>query len=344
MAMPSVDKTWQFNVNQGLASSGTALTDVRNLLLSIKNSLKGFSSSPWVVEGSSDGAGAGAMDGNDRWTDISKLVWNSAGSNHSWIVLRQTGLGSLFEICIDLNLSSVQGGYMTFSWATTGYSGGSGTTAPTATGQVTALTTASVWGYNYASTFSRVLHVMMSTDGQCTRVFNTVGGTIHLMWLFETAKNPISAWTTPVYVSVSQYGSLGAYGYTKPTYDYLSSTTSYQGNMPPFQAKNGSNNFSLCFSGEGYASGLNQPNQARYNQINSLAPVTIIGLVSPTPGYRGRHGQAYDMWWGTLYTMGGGWDGTWPDDSTRKFWNCGALIIPWTGLNSSPGVVPLISY
>src|SRR5260221_1297717 len=113
MGMPTFVKTWQFNINQAIASNGTAgvagqrISD-NQVLLALKNSLKGFAQNPWTVQYSSNagnngtaGAASGAAgtvgDGVDRWTSAKQdsgagntndLNRAAAGSRHSWFVLR----------------------------------------------------------------------------------------------------------------------------------------------------------------------------------------------------------------------------------------------------------------
>jgi hypothetical protein len=378
MAMPTPDKTWQFNVNQFIPGTGTTDADNKTTLLAIKNSLIGFSSHPWTVSGSCNGAGSFGMDGVDRWDAISKIVFNYNGNAHSWIVLRQTGMDTLFEVLIDCyNNGSADSSRLNISWSTSGFTGGSNTQAPTALGQVFSLANNTFHGSQgfwspWNSGYSRMLHVMMSTDGQCTRVLyiniqnpGVIGG----LWLFETAKNPVSGWSPAVYVATSYYDSAW-----KPYYDYLKSATTGPGSMTPLTAKpfNGSlpsypydsrctpatlgtgiatgtttgtaGCMGLSFGGDGYASNLFYLARTFHNQINMQLTFGYIPLISNTAGYRGRMGTAYDMWWGPYSVLAGGYDGTWPNDSSRQFWSCGNLIVPWTGLNSPPGVVPQLYF
>jgi hypothetical protein len=85
------------------------------LTLGTAGAISRSAGSLWTCVGSSDGSGAGAaLDGVDRWTstfDASKLVGNTSGSNHSWIVLQNTTIG--LQMVIDLN--NTTGG----SWAIT---------------------------------------------------------------------------------------------------------------------------------------------------------------------------------------------------------------------------------
>jgi hypothetical protein len=338
MTLPVPEKTWQFNVNQTAYTSGAQATDNASLLYAIKASLIGFGTAPWTVSGSSNGAGAGAMDGVDRWASAANVIWNTTGNNHSWIVLKQTGIDVGFEVLIDCNVA--QQYYLTVTWATSGFAGGSATTAPTAAGSITSISApgSNMWAYGSTSAFSRILHVMQSTDGECTRIVVWCNSGLlnyapYTLWMFEKVKNPVSSWTKPFFVLVP-VGSSTA----KATYAFLN-------DVNRGVAVIGSTYMYLYFSGEGMVSSL-VPEvlaQRRRNQINNQLWLGPIHLVCDMAGRRGLHGSIYDLWWGHWDShLVGGWDGTFPDDSTRQFWNCINLIFPWVGLNTPPGPVPLV--
>jgi len=196
MALPTLTKTWQHNVNNAIAALGSALADNRRLLRSIKNALVGFGTNPWTVRYSSSSAVAGtAGDGVDRWSADSDLVWAAAASAHSWIVLRQTGIATNYEVCFSLEGASATGVAMlavvSFS---AGFTGGSTTARPTATDeQIFTLTNWSGNGADVASRWS----VMQSTDGQCTRVLVCISGSVTLYWIMDRPANPSTGWANP---------------------------------------------------------------------------------------------------------------------------------------------------
>ena len=72
MALPTLEKTWQFNVNQAIATTGVVNTDAQNLLFRIKQTLIGFSSNPWTVVRSSNSVTTGA---SDLWVAASNLIF-----------------------------------------------------------------------------------------------------------------------------------------------------------------------------------------------------------------------------------------------------------------------------
>lgn len=323
MAMPSVDKTYQF-AQQFIGGSGSYQTDCKYLWWYFKEVLKGFGTAPWTVTGSSDTTTAG-MDGNDRWTDISKLVTASTATA-SWIVLRQTGVGTNFEICIHLRLSgSTAYNNVAIGVSYAGFTGGSTTARPTATDEqfwysaTSAMRPGQAFAYNILA--------FHSTDGEVNRViFLDESGEPAMYFAAEKPKNPVSGWTTPWLASYF-YTSAGTPAFGTA----LNTSARYIG-------RNGSTNFTAYLSGEGYISSLLTARN-RQSSITGKHLVSSMGVVSETSGVRGRIGQVYDMWWvprlgaANLINL-------WPDDSTRKYIQVVDCLLPWNGLNSSPGTAP----
>jgi len=338
MAMPIPDKTWQFINNQPFGWSGVALTDYRQAMVNIVKGFVDMPLNPWVVVGSSDGSTAG-MDSVNRWKpggtwDINKLVWNSAGSAHSWIVLRQLGLSPLCEILFDLSYTN--GAYMTMLWGMSGFSGGSTTARPTATTYLT-LYNNTYWLSNGGggATTGGYTHHQQSTDGECSRMVCMYNDTPILFYMFDKAKNPVSGWTNPVLVTAQYNGQSSVIGIPWYTDTARLNTFTPAGGFG-----------TLYMTGEGFGSYLNYEYNSlcRPNQFSGDFPVYPIGLVSETTGFKGRHGEVYDMWWGPPGTAAATPWGTWPDDSTRKYWSPESMTLPWDGLVSAPGSVPLTRY
>ena len=166
MALPVLAKTWQFQVNGTLPMlpGSKALIQNTALVFAIKNGLVGFGTAPWVVRYSCNSVTAGtAGDGVDRWATVANLVWNNAGAAHSWMVLRQTGIHSTYEILLSLEpLSSTN---LIVAQSDVGFTGGTTTARPTATDEYilgTANMTPSIL------TTIRT-HFMQSTDGAKSR-------------------------------------------------------------------------------------------------------------------------------------------------------------------------------
>lgn len=311
MTLPVLTKTWQFNVNQSVAAQGSALASMRRVMRTIVNSLVGFATLPWGVRGSSDSVTA-AMDSTNRWIADSNLVW--AGGAHSWIVLRQTGVSSTFEICIDLFSGS--SGSATVVFSSVGFTGGTTSARPTATDEVVSLA-AGVWCTG--TDVAHVVHAMQSTDGKATRITVCSQSTIlATFFLFDVPLTPVTNWATPVVVHTR--GASSGFAITLAT---MNTGTAAFGrrtvSMP------------LYFTCEGFL-GYPVPSTSLIggvvNEISGEWDLPSIGLACSTAGNRGVHGGLPDIWW-KPEAIGHGDTG--PNDITRQFVAMGGVFLPWNG-------------
>lgn len=312
MALPVLDKIWQFDVNNELTSLGSAVFDNAQFLIGIKDAMKGFASNPWTVVASSDSVVA---DGNDNWSDpTTDVVFAVSGSPHSWIQLRQTGIDTNFEILIDcpsgggLDLTLVMSPKI-------GFTGGTNLIRPTASDEVIVIFDAR-W-FSSVTTFDVRYHVMQSEDGECTRIIgypSTLTGP-QMMWVIDKVKDPVAGWTTPAFVSADRSTTSGRYALL------------YQDDQYTLGYQNGRFNIYLtCESYESTGGALGEK-IITMNDIDGTFPIMPIGIYSKTPGNRGRHGSVHDLWWGStgvsdLETYGGA------DRLLAQFSN---LIFPWNG-------------
>jgi hypothetical protein len=333
MALPATEKTWQFNVNQLIPSAGTMALDRRALMYAIKAALVGFAGTPWIVTGSSNGAGAGAMDGVDRWASEANVIWNSAGSNHSWIVLKQTGMDAGFELLIDCNGTSSQQHYATIKWAISGFTGGNATTAPTASASVTAINT-TYWATDNSNVADTVLHVMMSDDGECTRLIATTYGYSYptFVWFFERIKGPSAGWATPFIVYIPS-----------PTTGSSKWRTDFVGGTARFAAKHGAIDMALFATSEGYLNdfyyglaGTDRNLVKKPNQLSGEWSLFPMGVVSETTNAKGHHGSLYDAYACPRFFTGGGGNSicclvSFPNDSSYAWVAMDQLLVPWDG-------------
>lgn len=334
MTMPTPEKTWQFIVNTPAGGSGTSLTDFRQLMVAIVKGLVEMPTNPWVVTGSSDASTAG-MDSVNRWKpsgtwDITKLNWAAAGSAHSWIALKQVGIFSTCELCIDL--SNAQHYIITITWCVDGLTGGTTLNRPTGT-SITLINNVSWWAYASSTVFTAYVHVMQSTDGECTRVVGFNDDVPYLFWILDKPKNPVSGWTNPAVMACMSNTSSSVM------------TIAYLNDTARLNARIGTTSATCYMTGEGYGSNLVYENAQyqRPNQISGEITVFPIGIASETTGVKGRHGELYDIWWGPGGTATGIPCGTFPNDSTRKYWSPDTIILPWDGLVTT-GSVPLTRY
>lgn len=324
MPAPTKAKTWQFNVNS-LQYGSSALILHQNTLYQIKSAMIGFGSNPWTVSGSSNSS-ASSMDGTDRWTSATTLVWGS--SAHSWIVLRQAGIATKFEVCLDLAsasdyimnvIVSPVNGFGTANGGTNG----STTTRPTATDEVTLLSTANASGWVNGSTNTTLaVHVMQSSDGQCTRAIICVSGVPCSLMILDAVNNGLSGWT-----GTKAFGTFYATGaatnqITFGNYNDSSSVVWLRHNTT-----NG--NFYLSTPGYGSSAFPRQPGGAVVQDVTKEWPFCPIGLWSETSTLRGLWGTVYDLYWGsTTPNSMVSYDASSVPFSWAQFGN---MIFPWNG-------------
>lgn len=321
MALPTLVKTWQFDVNSVRPAADTILATYQNLLWDIKESLKGFGTLPWTVVGSSNSVAAG-LDGTDRWTAATNLVWHNAGSAHSWIVLKQTGLASNFQLLLDCDANGGGSGSATslrilVSYSA-GFTGGTTTARPTATDEHQ-LGLAS-WCTGTTTPFSSAVHVMQSTDGQGTRVFIARNNLVSTFWAFERLATPATGWSIPVVSFVR-----GATNTTTDAPTYAVFNDAANGYF-----RHGSTNYTGYITSEGsITSMLGEQFNVYPNDIDGFWPFFPMGFASTTVGARGRHGALVDMYWGVQDALVNGT--SFPNDGTKQWVQLGHMVFPWNG-------------
>lgn len=319
MPLPTLSKTWQYNVNQTVVAGGSIQLTCQALFLTIKNTLKGFGTLPWAVRGSSDSATAG-MDAVDRWVTSANLVGGTSGVAHSWIVLRQTGIATNFELCIDLTSNAYTSQTIIIS-PSAGFTGGSTTNRPTATDEIVLINGGASWSNVNAN---HVVHGMQSTDGQCTRLVVWRASTNLCTFLFfDKPANTVSGWTNP-----SVGGWLSSTTSIANVYSILGHATSST------LRGRGTATMTVAFSGEGSFSSGNNLAQTTdvgtvQNDFDANWPIFPIGIYSTTALHRGRHGTISDLWWKPIGVGNAG--DTFPNDGSRQFVAFGDLIFPWNG-------------
>ncbi len=323
MPLPMLSKTWQFDVNRVIPAQGSAIATHRLILRTIKDRLKAFTMSPWVVRYSCDSVAAGAAgDGVDRWDSDTDLVWAVPGVAHSWIVLRQAGFGHNVELLISCEQTSAFGSILTlYVSPNNNFTGGSTVLRPTATDEIDVVSN-NHWIGNSGSALQFVIHMMMSVDGQCTRVFIYQNNIVVAFWLIDKPQNPVTGWNN----SVVGHGR-GSSSITEwPTYANLSKIAAASA---PTSGR-GVSTMRLNLTSEGYGSAYDVVGikQTVVNDLSAEAPMMPIGLASDTASNRGRHGSLFDLWWGLQGFASGD---TYPNDATRQFAQHGDLISPWNG-------------
>jgi hypothetical protein len=332
MPLPTLAKTWQYNVNQRLFTQVDANTTQKAVLLHIKNTLIGFASNPWTVAGSSNGVTAG-MDGTDRWAALADVKLAAPPTTHSWIVLRQAAINSKFEVVFvtaataGSSLQVVMSPTAGFGVANGG-TDGSTNARPTATDEFAVFGTTSAVGvgaYDGTSTATQqefICNIWQSTDGQVTRIVNRANTQLTAQFrmyaAFERPKNPLSEWTNPCMAAWVGNAS-GAMRYATHNDAAL-----YLGNRPS------GGSMAMFATTEGAGSSMVGEHLVLPNDLSGGYPMTPAGLLCTAAGARGRHGEVFDLWYGSTVMQNGD---TYPDDGSKQFIQIGDLILPWNGSN-----------
>lgn len=356
MALPSKIKTWRYAVNKAQVTSGTTGLDYKQVMFDIVQGFLGVGMSPacttpWTCAGSSNSSTAG-MDAVNRWSTVADVTWNSSGAAHSWIVLKQTGIGSNFQVLWTAESSS--GGANPTTWLglyvsqSAGFTGGSTTARPTATDEQhihQGATTNQNWLGGLGAPFSSRSHVLVSDDGACTRWSMWYAGHCLFAGYIERVRSPVTIPGSPSKIWNGDQvpwwgGSYSSTDFTNATKDamlmgdtsawYDSSTRIYTrlGNIGT-PTLNTANN--LLFAAEQYGGsstalvtrGINVP-----NDLDGNYPMVPLSLVCNGSGFKGRHGSTFDLYFGNPALIDGD---TYPNDSTRQFVQLGDFIWPWDG-------------
>jgi len=336
VSLPTLAKTWQFDINKTIAATGTVAGTNSALLLSLKNSLKGFGSNPATVDHSRGSSTAGTPgDGVDRWTTASDVVFNSSGSSHSWIVLKFPGVSSTFQVLISASTEG-NGAYSNLNWTismfvsrASGFSGGTTTARPTAADEqeIGRYGSGAKWNGNASIVDATIrLHVMMSTDGASARAFFCASGKVWSALLIETA-SPTATWSPSWHVRLTN-NPTG----TWPVPAAAANFYAYDG-----AAYINSTSTPMAYTGESRGPSSFGPISTEFgtmpNDVTSEWPIWPMGLAAQTVNARGRWGTAIDLWWGSSGVS----DGDTYDASSKTFAQFAGLIVPWDG-SSTPAL------
>jgi len=327
MAFPALDKTWQIASNLGCYASsvdGTATDSYQMYFYKLKNALCTFASNPWTVVSScgydytTPPTRAWQTGAVDYWNDQRCIGRQSEGVNHSWIVLKQTGVAANFQVLI--NNGNVDGRYASMLVSpSVGFTGGTTTNRPTASDEVAIVNSPSTnWDwmpYNVAVFGNPCwLHVWQSSDGQVTRAVLYENQDCYEWIDIGKPKNPYSSgWIDEWYAVVAS-----------SAWDYL---TKYSGGGGGNRYK--STGITLYLTGEMWVNNwgglrIPQPDNLLANSPLNAYPVGLMSMDFP---YRGVKGELYDLWWG----ISGGDKTIYPNDGSRAFVQLIDLILPWDG-------------
>ncbi len=340
---PTVQKTWEYLdpvfIQPDTTLISNATTDRVLLMLAIKNALVSTEfTTPWVVERSCDGVTVSAT---DLWADKSKLVWTASasgtvGTARSWIVLYNSGYG--LRLLLDLAQAATGGlgGQIDAYLSTAVYSGGSTTALPTTAGNVARLSdrtvsTKRLWEGTSASISVKTrfgLNVMMSSDGQETRVFISNDNLVTGTWVLGRLQTYTSGYTWPQYACITNktagvsatiaenvLGHTGFMGFTN-----AGASVTLLPFVPAGCRYRQSTSSSVV---DTYEQGIGQ----KISSFSGVYALSTVALGSTTAGWQGVHGLIKDTWLGpsaeqrsTLYPR-----------YSKLFAQFGGLVVPWTG-------------
>lgn len=320
MALPTLTKVWQFSNNNALTVGATAQESQRKLMFKIKQILVGFTTLPWTVVASSNGVVANS---SDNWNALGDVVFGSGSNARSWIVLKQTGIASNFQILIAANngaLAVTDGDFGLIRVSpSAGFTSLTSTTANPSATDVYTVNTNNYWSWTDGSAFASVVHGQQSNDGECTRIVVCVGGASKVVYMFEKLKNPVTGMTNPtVSVAVTNVGG----GVAASVANLVSATTYCRG-------MDVATTMDMCMTTE--VLNANVISFAVANEICAAWPLVPVGVASTTVGKRGRHGNLQDAWFGSTVTASVPDGSTYPNDTTRQFAQFGILVLPWDG-------------
>jgi hypothetical protein len=312
LVLPTLQKTWQFNINQIFQTSGyltntivngsTVVGDFSNVLYYMVYSMLNFANSPWTVVNSCN---ASAISSSFNWTP-SNMTWVTAGA-HSWIVLKQTGIAGNAQICIDCPYNN-NGCIDIVVLPSAGFgslASGTLTARPTSTLETTILSNTPILYQTYLGGF--VLNVMQTTDGACTRIFIFQGGDIY----------------TNIFLEIINVDSSSTLSH-KGVYFASTNTTTINPANSSFNGFSGSIKYTTLPMTEFYGAIPHiLANNGAISDFTGGYPMCPLSIHSATSGALGRAGRLSDIYLGSTSIASGS---TYGSQTWAQF---GGYIIPW---------------
>jgi hypothetical protein len=132
------------------------------------------------------------------------------------------------------------------------------------------------------------------------------------------AVNTVPGWTHPIWGKINFASTLAGHGVYTNLFAF--------GGEGIFGVL-GATPMNFGFTTEGASQALGQF-ETVVNDLDGGYPITSIGMYSNTVGKTGRHGQAEDIWWGSITPATGD---SYPNDGSAQFMQIGNLVYPWDG-------------
>jgi hypothetical protein len=333
MALPTLEKSYEFIVNQSFGGEGV-INDNRKGVLAVKNALiDGSFTVPWTVDYSCDSLTAGTPgDGIDRWIVFTDLDWaeNDASSARSWIVINMSAGRQLLIECRGSGGSTTKHRKLRVMVSPGGlFTGGTTITRPTATDEQFLISNEE-WLAAQTSAQPYKFHLIRSTDGETTILLGCHNNTTPLFFAECKVQDPVAGFSHP-------WGAVqpaGGNGFSGCDHGSLRDTQQFQmTTVVPAGV-----NFSGAWSSEGFLSdGIGQE-MTLPNFFTNEWPLNPIGVAcSNLVTGMGRHGRIADLFYTSTALQDGDTIEAVPASPTREWAVFGDLVVPWNG------TVPLTS-
>lgn len=354
LILPALEKSWIFGSSLGVSnflnqatstvgymhssgySSGVsaptnAAGDAQNTIYKLVNSMVNtYGGNAWQLVANSYYPGSGATSMltstvTNGWTSGQALQWDSDGNDHSWIILKQSGMQGVGApnpamLCIDLAMNAAYcyihvyfspGGLYDVSSLST-------TTKPIAADEISF---GILSPFSSANCIGTALHVMQSLDGYSTRAIILQGGVIVFSMFLEGIVPDGSSNLAYKMACTAQSGVV-------PGSNWMSNTNFWC-------RANGGNFNALCTCESTSGTAIPNYNGGAISDFTGGYAISPVGLISSTIGARGKVGRFVDLWLGssavpsmTTYPLSGG----------KNFIQVGQLVLPWDG-----ATVPIIN-
>jgi hypothetical protein len=198
MATLAHTKTWNKVFTEVLASGGPSPAQsgmsahdnqARQVLWDLKESLIDATKGTWTVTRSAGNvSGSWTVGNSDNWPTSNAVWFSESGGPYSWCVFQNNAIRSGFQMLITSEAAhnAVEVAYNFYFSPSGGFVGGDQNARPTASDEYM-ITTDSSSFFNTSNVVKR-LNVLMSSDGECTRIITSSNGSLMSYILVDKPK------------------------------------------------------------------------------------------------------------------------------------------------------------
>jgi hypothetical protein len=193
---------------------------------------------------------------------------------------------------------------------------------------------ADAWFWDTTTDYNMKIHVMMSDDGEQTRLMASAFGLSPLFWIDGVVDNPHPEWAagavTPVVACMmrSQANNVATYGNFNDTANLRASAIPWPLTTLSRNGEDVSYLHNIYATSEGYIDGANGQKWGGANELSGEYPLYPWGLACFDVGMKGRMGELPDIWWSGTDLVNGH---SFPDDNSRQFMVWADIVTPWDG-------------